>query len=151
MLSNLKKVFIPPVLMLISVAFMTIFHFLLRSFNLISFPFNLFGIAVSVGGFTIMGKARELFKKHETNLAIEKSSYLITEGIFSKTRNPMYIGMFLLLTGVGICFMNIISILVPFGFLLVVRLLHIPNEESLLERTFGKDYLSYKNKVRRWI
>ena len=147
----MKKLFIPPVFVLISLVLIVMFYFMIPEYNWIQFPLNFSGLLITFIGFVIMGKARDLFKKHKTTLTYNKSSYMITEGIFAKTRNPMYIGMFLLLLGIGICFMNLFSILTPFGFILLIRLFFIPTEEKMMYDTFGHDYLEYKNKVRRWI
>ena len=98
-----------------------------------------------------MGKARELFKKHETTLEIKTSSSMITEGIFSKTRNPMYVGFFFLIIGISVCFMNFISMLCPFVFILFVNFTFIPIEEKIMVQQFGNEYLDYKSKVRRWL
>ncbi|MBN2820093.1 MAG: isoprenylcysteine carboxylmethyltransferase family protein [Bacteroidales bacterium] len=108
-------------------------------------------MAITFTGFTIMGKSRDLFKKQQTTLDIKESTALITEGVFSRTRNPMYIGMFLLLLGIAVCFMNLFSILAAFCFLGIIRIVFIPKEERLLTSVFKQDYLDYKNKVRRWI
>jgi len=147
----MKKLIIPPVFVLISIILIVLFYFVSPKFNLIAFPYNLSGILLSFIGFTIMGKSRDLFKKYKTNLDIKESSHLITEGVFSKTRNPMYIGMFLLLLGFAICFQNIFSIITPFGFLLIIRLIIFPKEERLMSNVFGQEYLDYKKKVGRWI
>jgi protein-S-isoprenylcysteine O-methyltransferase Ste14 len=147
----MKKLFIPPVFVLLSFILIVMFYFLLPEFNLIKFPFNLCGLIIALIGFGITGKTNDLFKKYKTTLYIEKSSNMITEGVFSKTRNPMYIGMFLVLLGSGIAFMNIISLLIPFGFILLIRLAFITKEEKMMHDTFGQDYLDYKNRVRRWI
>jgi len=98
-----------------------------------------------------MGKSRDLFQKHQTTLSIERSSVLIQDGVFSKTRNPMYIGMFLLLLGIGICFRNLFSILIPFIFLVLIHFVFVLKEERLMFDEFGQAYLDYKAKVKRWI
>ena len=147
----LKKICIPPVFVLLSLLLIVLFYFIIPKFNLIPFPFNLGGILIAFLGFSIMGKSRDLFRKHKTTLDIEKSSSLITEGIFARTRNPMYMGMFLLLLGFGICFRNLLSILVPFVFAASIRILFITAEERMLSETFGQHYLDYKKRVRRWI
>lgn len=147
----MKKLFIPPVILLLCFLLIVLFFFLTPEYNLVPFPFNLCGIIMAFIGFVIMGKSRDLFKKHQTTLDFEQSSTLITEGIFSKTRNPMYGGMFLLLLGIGICFMNIFSMAAAFLFLLIVQLVFIPKEEKSLSDTFGQQYLEYKKNVRRWI
>lgn len=147
----MSKLFIPPVFVFICCIFIVLFYFLVPGCNLIPYPFNLCGVAVTITGFAFMGRSRDLFKKHQTTLFIEKSSHLITEGVFSKTRNPMYIGMFLLLLGLGICFRNLFSILTAFGFILLINFTFILKEEKMMTETFGKSYLDYKRSVKRWI
>jgi protein-S-isoprenylcysteine O-methyltransferase Ste14 len=147
----MRKLIIPPVFVLISLILIVIFYFVSPEFNWIPFPANLIGIVVSFTGFVIMGKSRDLFNKHKTTLDIEKSSFLIQEGIFLKTRNPMYVGMFLLLLGLGICFMNLFSILIPFGFILILHFVFVLKEEKLMFDSFGQVYTNYKSKVKRWI
>jgi len=98
-----------------------------------------------------MGKARDLFKKYQTTLKIEKSNQLIREGMFSKTRNPMYVGMFILVFGFSIFSTNLISLVLPFVFLLLLRLIFVSKEERLMYDSFREEYVEYKKKVRRWI
>jgi protein-S-isoprenylcysteine O-methyltransferase Ste14 len=143
----MKKLFIPPLLILLSLALIILFYFLFPSLNLIPFPYNFLGLLVALSGFIIMGKARELFKKHQTTMDFKESSSLIQEGIFLKTRNPMYLGMFLLLFGIAICFRNILSLAIPFLFLAIIILVFIPREDKLLTEKFGQEYLEYKRKV----
>ena len=128
-----------------------LFYFVIPELNIIPFPFNLLGLLVAFGGFVIMGKARDLFKKYNTTLDFETSVHLIDEGVFGKSRNPMYTGMFLLLLGIAICFENIISICIPFVFIILVGIYFIPLEEKMMGKTFGKEYLDYKSKTRMWI
>jgi len=147
----MTKLFIPPVFVFVSLILIVVFYLLIPQFNWIPFPFNLGGIIISFLGFSIMGKSRDLFNKHKTTLANKKSTHLIMEGVFSKTRNPMYFGMFILLFGIGICFMNLFSILTPLGFILMINFFVIPTEEKVMLETFGQEYHDYKNRVRRWL
>jgi len=59
--------------------------------------------------------------------------------------------MFLLLLGIAVCFGNIISVCVPFVFILVVRIFFIPLEERIMEETFGEKYIDYKSKTGTWM
>ncbi len=76
---------------------------------------------------------------------------LVTYGIFAWTRNPLYIGNFLIWMG----FVTISGVLwfLPFAVLLfaVEYELIVRYEEGVLESTFGRDYLDYKNETPRWI
>ncbi len=126
------------------------FYFVISELNIILFPFNLTGIIIAFGGFVLTGKARDLFKKYNTTLDFETSVHLIDEGVFSKSRNPMYVGMFLLLLGISVCFENIISICIPFVFIILVGIYFIPLEEMMMQKRFGKVYSDYKNKTKLW-
>ena len=147
----MKYLYIPPTLIVYCLLGMGALFVFLPEFNLMAFPFNLAGLLVAFGGFAIMGKTRDLFKKHTTTLKIEKSTSLISEGLFSKTRNPMYLAMAIMIFGFAIVSTNVLSLLLPFLFLLMTRILFIPKEEALMESTFGDEYLGYKKRVRRWI
>jgi protein-S-isoprenylcysteine O-methyltransferase Ste14 len=147
----MKNVVIPPVFVFLSLVLIFLFYFKLPILNVIPFPANLTGILIIIFGFSMMGKARMLFKKYKTNLDFNISSYLVTEGIYSKTRNPMYLGMFLFLLGIAVCFRNLISCIIPFVFLLTIRIIFIPKEENLMTERFGQEYQHYKKSVRRWI
>jgi len=145
----MKKLFIPPVLVLFSLILVIVFYFLLPELNVVPFPINLTGLIIAFAGFSIMGKARDLFKKYKTTLDFETSAHLIDESIFSKSRNPMYAGMFLLLLGIAVCFGNIISVCVPFVFILVVRIFFIPLEERIMEKPLEKNILIIRAKQER--
>ncbi|HEY9125191.1 MAG TPA: isoprenylcysteine carboxylmethyltransferase family protein [Bacteroidales bacterium] len=147
----MKKLLVPPVFVLLTLILTVTFYFCCPKFNVIDFPYNLAGLLSVALGFAIMSKTWDLFKKHNTTLEIKPSSAMITEGVFAKSRNPMYIGMFLLLLGFGICSTNMLSILACFVFVLLVNGLVIPQEEKLMKEAFGQEYDAYKSKVRRWI
>jgi protein-S-isoprenylcysteine O-methyltransferase Ste14 len=147
----MNKLFIPPLFLLISLILIVLLYYLVPLLNVIPFPYNLGGLFIAFSGFACMGITRLLFRKHQTTLFIEKSSCMITEGVFGKTRNPMYIGMFMILLGFSVCSMNLLSMAVPFVFISVMQIMFIPVEEKLMLKTFGQDYINYKKKVRRWI
>ncbi len=147
----MKKLYIPPALIAYCTLSMVAIYFFVPQFNLIIFPYNCMGLLIAFSGFYLMGKARDLFRKHQTTVKIDKSNHLIIEGVFSRTRNPMYIGMFILILGFSIVSTNIISCILPFVFAILVRLIFIRKEEKMMLETFGEAYLEYKKKVRRWI
>lgn len=146
----MHKLYIPPVLMVYSGLLMLTCFFLFPQFNLIPIPYNFIGLGIAFYGFFQMGKAHKLFIQHQTTERIAKSSNLIQEGIFGKSRNPMYVSMFTLLLGLSIASTNLISIVLPFLFLLIVFILFVRKEEKMLEENFGQEYLKYKRKVSRW-
>ncbi|GEM_PF-704062 len=125
--------------------------FLAPEYRFIPHPMNLSGFVIALTGLIVMAKTYALFRKHQTTLSQKTSSHLITEGMFSKTRNPMYLGKFLFYLGIGVFAANIFSVLTAFGYVVLIHFLVIPGEERLLYDNFGKHYLGYKKKVRRWL
>lgn len=147
----MSKFLIPPSLLGYCLIVMIICCIALPNLNLLVFPYNLCGVVVVFVGFAIMGKARMLLKKHNTTLKIQQSQNIVTEGVFQKTRNPMYFGMAVLLFGAAILSSNVISLVVPLLFVFLVSLLVIPKEEKLMIQKFGQEYLDYTQKVHRWL
>ena len=80
-----------------------------------------------------------------------KTSFLVHKGIYKHTRNPMYLGLVLILVSVAFCLRNIVGFsIIPLFILFITKYQIIP-EEEVLESIFGQEYLRYINKVRRWI
>ncbi|MEO3429204.1 isoprenylcysteine carboxylmethyltransferase family protein [Pelagibius sp. CAU 1746] len=76
---------------------------------------------------------------------------LVTEGPYRRSRNPIYLGLALIYLGV-VCATASLGILVSFPLvILVMEFGVIRREERYLERRFGRDYLDYKARVRRWL
>lgn len=81
----------------------------------------------------------------------ERAEKLVISGTYRMSRNPMYVGMALLLGAVAAW-----SFLLPHLFVIAVFLIwmtrfQIIPEERALERRFGEQYLEYKRRVRRWL
>lgn len=93
-----------------------------------------------------------LFAKVGTNIVpFTESTALVTDGAFAYSRNPMYLGMVLVLLGVALLLDRASPWLVLVPFILVIRLKFIQFEEPLMEQTFGEVYVTYKSNVRRWL
>lgn len=146
-----NKILIPPVILLLCIISVILIWQFLSDYNFIIFPYNLVGIPTAFFGFTIMGKARELLKKHSIARGFTSPHRIINEGIFAKSRNPMYLGMTILLFGFTIFFNNVIGFLLPVLFLIVINKIFIPMEEKILLESFGEEYTNYKNSINKWI
>lgn len=82
----------------------------------------------------------------------ERASTLVTTGIFAVTRNPMYVGMLLVLVGWGIYLSNPAGLLLgPPAFVLYLDRFQIVAEERALATAFAAEYAEYSKRVRRWI
>jgi protein-S-isoprenylcysteine O-methyltransferase Ste14 len=78
-------------------------------------------------------------------------SRMITEGPFQYTRNPAYLSMTMIYTGIASLVNSLWAILLLPVALQVIQRGVIEREERYLERKFGEEYLRYKVQVRRWI
>ena len=94
------------------------------------------------------------FKKNRTTISPlrpNNTSSLITSGIYNYTRNPMYLGLLLILISTALFIKNFISFLIIPLFVIFINKNQILPEEQILENIFGEEYRNYKKKVKRWI
>ena len=78
-------------------------------------------------------------------------SHMVTEGPFHYTRNPGYLAMTMIYTGIASLANALWAILLLPVVLIGIQRGVIEREERYLERKFGDEYLRYKAQVRRWI
>lgn len=76
---------------------------------------------------------------------------LVTGGLYRLTRNPMYLGMALVLLGAGLVAGSLGALLPLPLFMVIIQKRFIEGEERFLEAAFGNDYRAYKRRVRRWL
>jgi protein-S-isoprenylcysteine O-methyltransferase Ste14 len=81
----------------------------------------------------------------------QKSENLVTSGIYNISRNPMYLGFFLILLGWCVILANVAALLLLPVFVSYINHFQIKPEEQFLLQKFGSDFSQYCNKVRRWI
>ena len=79
------------------------------------------------------------------------ASSLVTSGVFEYSRNPMYLGMALILLGLALMFNVIGGTLFTLLFNIYITKFQIKPEEEVMEKLFGEDFLKYKQNVRMWI
>jgi protein-S-isoprenylcysteine O-methyltransferase Ste14 len=108
---------------------------------------TLIGSAVLPGLLAIRG-----MRNAGTNVnPAQPTTALIVEGPYRFTRNPIYLGMTALYTGIALLANTLWPILLLPGVLFVMTRGVIEREEAYLEQKFGEQYVTYKEKVRRWI
>ena len=121
-------------------------------FRFIAGNYRYVGILVFIFGLSITFYSFYLFRKNKTPIIPgQKPKFMVIQGAYKFTRNPMYLGVSTALLGAAIYFGNLLSFLSPIIFFLIMNHYFVPFEEKLLESIFGKKYLDYKKKVRRWI
>jgi protein-S-isoprenylcysteine O-methyltransferase Ste14 len=78
------------------------------------------------------------------------STEIVESGPFRWTRNPMYLGMALIYAGLAIALDGPIALILLPVLIVIIQTQVITREERYLEGKFGKPYLDYKARVRRW-
>jgi len=81
----------------------------------------------------------------------DEASVLVSTGIYRVTRNPMYVGLLLVLVAWAVFLASAWALLGVAGFVLYMNRFQIAPEERALSRLFGSEYASYKARVRRWL
>ena len=76
---------------------------------------------------------------------------LTTEGPFRYTRNPSYLALAVIYAGIAVLRNSLWAILLLPLVVMVIQREVIGREERYLKRTFGEEYLAYKQRVRRWV
>jgi protein-S-isoprenylcysteine O-methyltransferase Ste14 len=110
------------------------------------------GTAVALVGLAILLAARAWFSKTGQHPAPWKPSpELLVGGIYRRTRNPMYLGLTLFQTGLGIALDNGSIVALAPAALLIVHFTAVLPEEAYLAEKFGDGYLRYKAAVRRYV
>lgn len=111
-----------------------------------------FGWVVVLCGISLLAIAAGLFKiKGTTVNPTKEPNKLVTDGIYRVTRNPMYLGMLLILSGFPFVVESMLGLIFPVIFFLIMDRVVIPKEEKVVEGVFGEVYRGYKSKTRRWI
>ena len=149
---NIKTKFPPP---LVALTFGFLINYTKSIFPKIEIKWgDVFGSIIIIFGIIIILSAIVLFKKYKTTitpLKPSKATKLITDGIYKFSRNPMYLGLLLVLLGISII-LNLFGgfFLIPL-FILYLNLFQIIPEENAMVDLFKDEFLEYKKNVRRWI
>ena len=142
----------PPLLVLILVIAN---YFSSKKIHLIHLPNqDLISILILLIGILILINPIFKFIKSKTTIdpiKFKKVNKLITSGIYKYSRNPMYLGLLMIVISTSIFYLNIFSITTPFFFYFWINRFQIKREEIFLTEKFGKEYSLYKAKTRRWL
>ena len=111
------------------------------------------GLALVVAGIALATTGVVTFVRAGTQVAPHSMTnrLLVRSGPFRFTRNPMYLGLLVVLIGVPLTNGMWLQYLAALVFFLAINSVYIPFEEAKMERQFGEDYRAYKRQVRRWI
>lgn len=109
--------------------------------------FVIFGLSLGVLGVLQFKKAQTTVNPHD----ISQASHLVTSGIFRYTRNPMYLGLSLVLLGWAFYLSHYLAVMILPLFIIYMTRFQILPEERMMKTLFGHNYQRYQAKVRRWI
>ena len=104
------------------------------------------------GGIILIALATIEFFKHKTTIIPHKTAErLITQGIFKRSRNPLYVGDALILLGLILRWDSVLSLSLLPIFVWVIEKRFILPEEDRLRRKFRVEFARYLTQTRRWI
>jgi protein-S-isoprenylcysteine O-methyltransferase Ste14 len=112
------------------------------------------GTVLMVLGVLMDGYAAMMFLVAKTTIspiAPQNASTLIVSGIFKLTRNPMYLGMAILLLGWALLLQSAAALMGPILFITYITRFQILPEERILSQKWGEAYTAYKSKTKRWL
>lgn len=105
------------------------------------------GVVVSVAGVVSFRRARTTINP----LKPESTSSLVVAGVYRVSRNPMYVGMLLVLLAWAVLLSNVLAFMILPAFVLYMNRFQIGPEETALAKMFGEEYATYCSRVRRWL
>lgn len=143
---------IPPFYFALAILVMYLLHRWLPIIDLIDPPWSRLGWILIIGGSGLAIWAERLFSRAGTGVRpFTPSTALVASGPYRMTRNPMYLGMMLVLLGGFVLAGSIGSFLViPVFFWWIHHRFVLPEEEHMTAH-LGKDYEVFKQKTRRWL
>jgi protein-S-isoprenylcysteine O-methyltransferase Ste14 len=147
-----SRMLVPPVYFLVALLLMTFFHRIAPGAYLIQEPYSYGGIVLIGLALGLIVWAAFLFRRAGTNIRpYLPATALVVSGPYKFTRNPMYLGMAGVLLGTAVFMGSLTPFVVIPGFMALIGERFIVPEEAKLEAAFGRGYLDYKARVRRWL
>lgn len=122
----------------------TTFNFVVKFISAASFTL---GTGVGIAAVVTFRRA----KTSVDPIHLDKASQVVRHGVFAYSRNPMYLGLALILLALCLYLHNLLGIIFILLFICYLNRFQIRPEETMLKSLFGKEYESYLDEVRRWI
>ena len=143
------KITYPPIILLASLItqFIIFFSFPIRAdlSSLLGLILIFVGVSMATISFRLMSKIKTTF------IPDGIPEKLVSTGPFKFSRNPIYLGMFLILFGTAFLMGSVSALLVSLIFALIINFKWISHEEKKMSEIFGEDWKDYCSKVRRWL
>jgi len=144
----------PPIYALLTAGLMWLLNAWFPIASLLETPWNSLGLVLAMAGILIDLLAVIQFRKEGTTinpLRPDDSVKVLENGLYKISRNPMYLGMLLILGGFAVWLGSLSPLICLPVFVFIITTQQILPEEETLRYKFGQDYLDYMHRVRRWI
>ena len=153
--SSEVKLKIPPPIVTLVFGVLMFFLDELYSFDVVSIVIRngVIAVLLFVASFLLFPAVAQFYKNKTTvnPFKPEKTKVLVVEGVYRYSRNPMYLGMALVLLAWGVFLSNPVNVITFFGFIFYMNYFQIKPEEYALDNIFGDSFQKYRLRVRRWI
>jgi protein-S-isoprenylcysteine O-methyltransferase Ste14 len=151
-MNSLLKI-VPPLWLLMFLIAGLAVHFFVPSTRAFDIAYPIIGVVLIAAGGALAMHGSALFSKEKTEILPTSATnrVLITYGAYAYSRNPMYLGMVLSIVGVAIWVGSLPLFIATILYFCVLNFSFIPFEEAKMSRIFGKEYDTYRHKVRRWV
>lgn len=148
-----KRKVVPPVYLLLTMLLVYAADRWIPLVDLVPVPARVPATTVLlVAGLIMTGYSALSFFRADTGIVpFDPATKLVTGGFYRVTRNPMYLGMVLILLAMAFRTGSLGGFLPIPLFVLIINLNFIRGEEAFLEEAFGEAYVEYKSRVRRWL
>jgi protein-S-isoprenylcysteine O-methyltransferase Ste14 len=143
---------LPPKLFWISGFTIYCFWWFLPEQQYLTYPLTLIGIIPLLLGVAMAVAGSNKFERLKTNIkTFDEPDILVNDGLFRISRNPMYLGFVLALSGVLLLLPSLPGVFVVLTFFIITDRWYIQFEEKMMTYKFGQAYQDYKRSTRRWI
>jgi protein-S-isoprenylcysteine O-methyltransferase Ste14 len=143
---------LPPVYFVAAIALIIAVHFLFPVAVFIPYAWRFVGLLPVAAGIALNIAADHRLKQFNTTVKpFERSNALVTEGVFRWSRNPMYLGMILIVAGIALLEGSVAPWVIVAVLAVVLDRVFIVREEKMLQETFSAAFERYRQRVRRWL
>jgi protein-S-isoprenylcysteine O-methyltransferase Ste14 len=110
------------------------------------------GAMIVIAGMATMLAGHRALLRHGTNVnPLRPTTALVTDGVFRRTRNPLYVGVSVALCGLALIFALDWMLVLIVPACVILHFAVVRREESYLEGKFGEAYRRYKERVPRYL
>jgi protein-S-isoprenylcysteine O-methyltransferase Ste14 len=148
----MSRKILPPTVFFVFIGITVVVHLIFSIWKIIPRPYHYFGFFLMLLGTTLNLWADRIYKIEKTAISpYDRPSRLIESGPFRVSRNPMYLGMFMMVLGLAVFLRTGITLVVPLLFAVILDRVYIRHEESVMEKEFPAGFRNYRSRVRRWL